>query len=114
MLKRSGVLLLGTIVAAMALIGGAGAVVQPQSITSPAIDLSTRSSVVKYLSSLGIDSKRIVIQRGARNYAGPHCPGKGWTCTTAKRVVQISFAMNVTQFQCTPSTGGGPSLRTTA
>jgi hypothetical protein len=61
---------------------------------------------MKYLASHGIDSKKIVIQRGARNYAGPHCPGKSWNCTTSKHVVQISYAMNVTQFTCTPSTGG--------
>jgi hypothetical protein len=61
---------------------------------------------VKYLASHGIDSKQIVIQRGARNYAGPHCPGRGWTCTTAKRVVQISYMQNIVQFTCTPSVGG--------
>src|SRR5207244_13305803 len=31
-----------------------------------------------------------VIQRGARNYAGPACPGKRWNCTKATRVVQIA------------------------
>ena len=31
-----------------------------------------------------------MVQRGAHNYAGPNCPGKGWTCTTAKRVLQIA------------------------
>jgi hypothetical protein len=75
-------------------------------VTAPGVDLSTRAKVAKYLDSLGISSKGIVIQRGKHNYAGTHCPGRTWTCTTSKRVVQISFAQNVVQFTCTPSTGG--------
>jgi hypothetical protein len=37
-----------------------------------------------------IDLSRAVFQRGARNYAGPDCPGAAWNCTTARHVVQIS------------------------
>jgi hypothetical protein len=37
----------------------------------------------------GIDLSRAVFQRGARNYAGPNCPGPAWNCTTARQVVQI-------------------------
>src|SRR5262249_28739051 len=85
--------------------GGAGAGVQP--LTAPSPDLSTRAAVAKYLDSLGLNAKGVVIQRGVRNYAGPHCPGRGWTCTTSKRVVQIStYMQNIVQFTCTPSTGG--------
>jgi len=67
-------------------------------------DLSTRAGVTKYLVAHGIDPTGIVIQRGTRNYAGPSCPGKGWTCTRASRVVQISSGSG-NQFQCTPSSG---------
>src|SRR5262245_30582495 len=87
MLKKWGVLLLGASLCAVVLIAGANAVTAP--ITTPSFDLASKAAVMKYLATHGIDTKKIVIQRGARNYAGPHCPGKGWTCTTSKRVVQI-------------------------
>ncbi len=32
----------------------------------------------------------VVKQIGARNYAGPNCPGAGWNCTTSTRVFQAS------------------------
>ena len=57
---------------------------------SAKIDLSTRGGVAVYLASQGVSLTGVVIQRGAHNYAGPSCPGKGWTCTTSKRVVQIA------------------------
>jgi len=53
-------------------------------------DLSTRHGVAVYLRSLGLNPAGFVIQRGARNYAGPACPGKRWNCTKATRVVQIA------------------------
>ena len=28
-----------------------------------------------------------VVQRGRSNYAGPNCPGRNWTCTTARQVI---------------------------
>src|SRR5207247_3465545 len=87
-------------------IATAGAQTQPAPATG--IALVTKSGVVKYLISHGIDPKGVVIQRGSHNYAGPHCPGAGWHCTTAKRVVQLSFATNnpgnANQFTCTPAT----------
>jgi uncharacterized repeat protein (TIGR01451 family) len=53
----------------------------------------------------------LVVQTGKRNYAGPLCPGKGWTCTTARRVLQSG---DDNRFECGPqssvvtgsSTGG--------
>jgi hypothetical protein len=78
-------------------------------LTVPTLNLSSKSAVDKYLTTLGVDKKGLVIQRGARNYAGPKCPGKGWTCTKSKRVVQLSNAINVSQFTCTASTGGSAS-----
>jgi hypothetical protein len=104
MLKKWGVLLLGVVAAAAVLIGGASAVSIP--IPTPGAHLTDRAAIVKYLAAHGLDAKQFVIQRGARNYAGKHCPGLGWTCTTSKRVVQISFGPNVTQFTCTPSANG--------
>lgn len=32
----------------------------------------------------------VVKQTGLRNYAGPNCPGAGWNCTNATRVLQIA------------------------
>jgi hypothetical protein len=46
--------------------------------------------VERYLRSLGIDPRGVVIQRGSKNYAGPNCPGPQWNCTTATKVVQLS------------------------
>jgi hypothetical protein len=48
--------------------------------------------IKRHLRSLGIDPRGVVIQRGAKNYAGPNCPGPGWNCTTAAKVVQLSPA----------------------
>jgi hypothetical protein len=47
----------------------------------------------------------VVKQVGLRNYAGPNCPGKGWNCTSAKRVLQISAAGGENVAQCG---GSGP------
>jgi hypothetical protein len=66
---------------------GAGAARTP---AKQAIDLSTNAAVKQYLRSLGISPRGVVIQRGARNYAGPNCPGKGWNCTRSQKVVQIA------------------------
>jgi hypothetical protein len=44
-----------------------------------------------FLGSLGVNPGEAVIQSGARNYAGPNCPGAGWTCTDGSGVVvQVS------------------------
>jgi hypothetical protein len=103
MLKKWGVLLFAALASASVLIASASAV---RPAAAPKLDLSTRAAVIKYLAAKGLETKGIVIQRGAKNYAGPKCPGAGWTCTKSKRVVQLSYAINVSQFQCTPSTGG--------
>ena len=58
------------------------------------------------LKSLGIDTRGMVVQRGSHNYAGPRCPGKRWTCTTARRVLQVGGDNKV---DCTPGT---PSILT--
>jgi len=67
---------------------------------APSVDLSSRTSIVKYLRSIGVDPAGVVIQRGTRNYAGPSCPGKGWRCTHATRVVQVAQRSGWNQFEC--------------
>jgi hypothetical protein len=77
---------------------GAGAARTP---ARHAVDLSTNTKVRDYLRSLGISPRGVVIQRGARNYAGPNCPGKAWTCTsTAHRVVQVASTGGKNVFRC--------------
>jgi hypothetical protein len=46
----------------------------------------------------------LVRQVGARNYAGPNCPGRGWNCTTATRVLQVATAGGTNAAVCSPST----------
>ena len=76
---------------------GAGAARTP---AKRAIDLSTNTSVRDYLRSHGISPRGVAIQRGVRNYAGPSCPGKGWACTHAMRVVQIATGRGRNMFRC--------------
>jgi hypothetical protein len=66
-------------------------------------DLSTNAGAARYLRSVGLDPRHVVIQRGTRNYAGPKCPGKKWTCTTSRRVLQMG-AINT--YLCAPRTSG--------
>ena len=72
---------------------GAATAARPADRNVVAPDLSTVANVKTYLRSLGVDPRGVVIQRGARNYAGPNCPGAAWNCTTSTRVVQISSAV---------------------
>jgi hypothetical protein len=98
-----GLFVLAALASAAVLTSSAGAVSQG----SVGVKLSTRAGVVQYLASLGVDARGIVVQRGSHNYAGPNCPGRGWTCTTAKRVLQISTkAGDDNSFVCTASTFG--------
>jgi hypothetical protein len=74
----------------------------------------TPGAVLKYLKTHGIDTRGMVIQRGHRNYAGPNCPGKRWSCTKAKHVIQFSTASASNQFFCSPSYGSPTVLGTPA
>jgi hypothetical protein len=77
---------------------GAGATRTP---AKRAIDLSTKEAVIHYLRSIHLSAKGVVIQRGLRNYAGAHCPGKGWTCAgTRHTVVQIAKPGGLNRFAC--------------
>jgi hypothetical protein len=88
--------LAGAIAAAAVLITSAGA-----GASVPRFDLSTQSGAAKYLKSIGVNPKGVVIQRGLRNYAGARCPGKGWSCTrTTHPVVQVAAAGGKNTFAC--------------
>jgi hypothetical protein len=65
-------------------------------------DLSTSKGITAYLRSKGIDPAGFVVQRGARNYAGPNCPGRGWSCTNGKKVVQVSSRHGHNVAECGP------------
>jgi hypothetical protein len=80
---------------------GAGTAATP---SAKQIDVSTRAAVVHYLRSIHVNPRGVVIQRGARNYAGPNCPGSGWACTsTAQTVVQVAPAGGKNVFSCSAS-----------
>jgi hypothetical protein len=92
--------LCAAIVAVVALVGATGAGAAKVART-PHIDVSTRAGVVNYLRSIHMQAKHVVIQRGARNYAGPRCPGKRWSCTkTTRTVVQIATGNSKNVFRC--------------
>jgi hypothetical protein len=63
-------------------------------------DLSTDLAVATYLTSIGVDPAAVLIQRGLKNYAGPRCPGAGWNCTTATKVVQVAQPGGENRFEC--------------
>jgi hypothetical protein len=91
MRRRRAAALVTAVGACIALVSGAGAASHLEGRVGAAqFDLSTRTGVVRYLASVGLHSHGFVIQRGQRNYAGPRCPGKGWTCTRSTRVVQVA------------------------
>jgi hypothetical protein len=46
----------------------------------------------------------LVKQFGPRNYAGPNCPGKGWNCTSATRVLQIATGGGQNKAECSTGT----------
>ena len=95
-------------IAAVALVSASGALAttNTQTATGSAhavtrIDVSTRAAVIHYLRSIHVSAKGVVIQRGLRNYAGAHCPGKGWTCAGTKHtVVQIAKRGGQNRFAC--------------
>jgi hypothetical protein len=62
--------------------------------------LSSRQAIDAYLQSAGIDPSAAVLQDGNKNYAGPSCPGNGWSCTTSSVVVQTASAGGSNQAEC--------------
>lgn len=114
---RIGGLALGVMLGAAVLISGAGASTHQVAIPG---STSSKAEITRYLVSVGVNPSGFVVQRGAHNYAGPKCPGRGWTCTTATRVLQIAADSHKggddgggdNTFQCTTSTGGSSSAPT--
>lgn len=96
---RKFVAFLGVVLVAASLAGGAGAGSKP---TGP--DLSSPTAIANYLTSKGIDPSTVVTQTGLNNYAGPNCPGLGWTCTTSTRVVQLAAPGGQNVTDCSTST----------
>jgi len=99
-------LALGVVLGAAVLIGGAGASTEQVAIPGSA---SSKTVITKYLVSVGVDPSGFVVQRGDHNYAGPNCPGRSWTCTAARRVLQIAGRRSDNRFECTASTAPGGS-----
>jgi Bacterial Ig-like domain (group 3) len=103
--ERVGLALLALVVG-LVLVGGAAAGSAKQA--TPWALLSHGGSATRYLSSIGVNPKGVVVQRGRKNYAGPKCPGKGWTCTKSHRVLQFStMSGTVNSVVCSASGGGG-------
>jgi hypothetical protein len=102
---------LAVLAAALTLGGGAGAGTASQ---PPKIDLSSPAAIDAYLRSVGVDPATVVKQIGLKNYAGPNCPGLGWNCTTAARVVQVSTenagqqGQGDNEFECKGETPANP------
>ena len=98
-MARSTVLRVGGLIAAIFVLAGgangAAATSQP--------DLSSRAAIASYLQSIGVDPATVTWQQGLNNYAGPSCPGVGWTCTTAARVVQMAPAAGQNSADCSES-----------
>lgn len=66
----------------------------------PANPQRDRAAITPFLTSLGVDRAHVTLERGARNYAGPTCPGKGWTCTKSTMVVQEASNHGVNRAYC--------------
>jgi hypothetical protein len=91
------------VIGAAALVSASGAAT-PKANQIAHINVSTRAAVVRYLRSIHVNPRGVVIQRGARNYAGASCPGTGWTCASTRHtVVQVARAGGRNRFAC--STG---------
>jgi hypothetical protein len=81
-----------TVVLLLLVMAGAPAGADAASKDDAHSDLSSLPKIEAYLNSIGIDFGSVVVQQGQLNYAGPNCPGSGWNCTTANRVVQLAPA----------------------
>jgi hypothetical protein len=101
MRPRALVSLVAAVITAVTLVSASGAATTNLQDAGQ-IDVSSRAAVVQYLRSIHVDPTGVVIQRGARNYAGPSCPGQGWSCTTTTHpVVQVASAGGKNTFDCT-------------
>jgi hypothetical protein len=83
------------VLASAAVVGAAGAGAATPSTTG----ISPASATSAAAGLHGVT----VTQRGRRNYAGPRCPGRGWNCTTARRVLQVATDGGKNVGECTGS-----------
>jgi hypothetical protein len=67
-------------------------------------------SLDSFLEKTGLDANDVVVQRGTKNYAGPHCPGAGWSCTKARVVIQIAVTGGQNESECTSSNKSNPCV----
>jgi hypothetical protein len=96
--------LAAAVVTAFALVATAGAARSPQRAQQRQFHFTTPAAAFKYLKARGVSG--IVVQRGQRNYAGLHCPGRAWHCTTARHVIQFATSSSSTNtFSCSSSYG---------
>jgi len=55
------------------------------------LELLDAAAAEDYVETIGLETTSVVFQQGTFNYAGPSCPGLGWTCTSGSQpVVQLS------------------------
>lgn len=97
-----------------AIIALVAAVVLPYSAAaaqiSNSVDVtSARADAERQLVAMGINPGDATFQVGARNYAGPNCPGAGWSCTSASTSVLIQLGnMNFAEVrECADGTVSG-------
>ncbi len=103
--QRAGLAVLAVLVG-LVLVGGATA--GSGARQTPWAMLSHKGGAAQYLRTIGLSPKGFVVQRGQRNYAGPRCPGKGWTCTKSHRVLQFSTKSgSANSVVCSASGGSG-------
>jgi hypothetical protein len=75
-------------------------------IAAEKADFSTLRGIKRYLRAIDVDPRKVVIQRGPKNYAGPNCPGATWTCTDARSVFQVGTQNT---FECSPGVNSNPA-----
>jgi hypothetical protein len=110
-MKRKAAVTVLAVAVATAALATAGASARPTA--GVRVDVSSATAAKSYLRSIGVNPASIVIQRGLRNYAGPNCPGRGWTCSTATRVIQVARDGGQNSFECEAGAGTAGGARST-
>ncbi len=111
MKRRIAIILLAAVAGSALLVGAAGAgSASSRGAAAHPIRFASVPQIRKYLRARHISTVGMVVQRGAHNYAGPSCPGSGWICTKATRVLQVanpsSNGQNTFECTATPASSG--------
>lgn len=110
MKRRIAIVLLAALAASALVAGAAGAGSASARAAAHPIRFASVPQIRKYLRARHISTVGMVVQRGAHNYAGPRCPGSGWICTKATRVLQVanpsSNGQNTFECTATPASSG--------